>query len=208
MIIPCQLCSIPIDGLERLLYYRRDNRFDIPTASIVEYNWYVACGDCAQNDESLPRWQPFCGFPDDYVKFKELVDEDKPYAIWNVNKTFDWSKAYDKWKKVHLPARYKYLITFTRDPNKQIVAKWIERVRFELGRKFIQSFKATMEHVDTNIHIHALIESNKYLKKDDFKCFINNYGNIDLKKVVSNNGIEQYLSKENDMILSLEDLKI
>lgn len=75
--------------------------------------------------------------------------------------------------------------------------QWLKRVQFELGRKFVRSFKLAIEHKDSNIHAHARIVSKNLIKKSrDYKTYVNDYGFVDVRNVKYDNGTELYLEKE------------
>lgn len=120
----------------------------------------------------------------------------------------EWSHWFkNEWLPKNTPhSNHKYFITFTYNGNGTI-EDWKKRIRFELSRKFVMSFKLCIEHEDTNIHAHVILESNKYLRKErHFATFIKQYGYVDLKKVQYDNGLEQYISKEGEIIESLEKI--
>lgn len=99
----------------------------------------------------------------------------------------------------------KYFITFTWN-NSVLKSLWLSRVKFELSRKYVKSFKAVIEHADSNIHCHALLVTDQSLAKRHFSTFVKKCGFVDIKHVTSDNGIDQYGDKP--MVSSLQELKI
>jgi len=92
-----------------------------------------------------------------------------------------------------------YLVTFTRDPSVTIVNWWKQLLR----ALRLHSYKAaTIEHADSNIHCHAIIESKVNLSKDRYKAF---KSRIDFRKISTDNGVEEYLSKENGCFYTVEE---
>lgn len=112
-----------------------------------------------------------------------------------VRNPFEWLKR--KQEELNLQGKKKYFITFTKrdEINSE---KFKKRIAFELQRKHVVSFKVCFEHEDQNLHAHALVESNKYLRKNDtFKTYMRNYGFVDLQKVRNEAAVDLYLQKEN-----------
>lgn len=90
-----------------------------------------------------------------------------------------------------------YLITFTCNPNSRYTkGQWLERVVKELRRTPLSNVKATLEHVDSNIHCHALVTSTKALYKKLFKVFNDRYGYVDLRRISVDNGTQEYIEKD------------
>jgi len=92
-----------------------------------------------------------------------------------------------------------YLLTFTRNPNSRYsLDSWLDRVVTELCRKPFTDVRCSLEHVSTNIHCHALITYNSKgrLGKDKFTVFARDYGFVDLRRVNSDNGVIEYISKD------------
>lgn len=90
-----------------------------------------------------------------------------------------------------------YLMTFTRNPNSRYSKEsWLERVKKELSKNFIEEFAAALEHKDTNIHCHACVKTTKLITKREFKVFIRDYGFVDLRRVNDDNGVVPYISKD------------
>jgi len=92
-----------------------------------------------------------------------------------------------------------YLLTFTRDPSVSTYNWWKQLLR----ALRLHSYKAaTIEHIDSNIHCHAIVESKFNLYKGSYKAF---KSRIDFRKISTDNGVEDYLSKENGCFYSLEE---
>lgn len=92
---------------------------------------------------------------------------------------------------------YKYLVTFTRNENGRYTKKeWLDRVCKELRRKAFSLAVGELEHIDTNIHCHAVIETGKAVHKSLFKVFIRDYGFVDLRRINIDNGVQTYIEKE------------
>ena len=96
-----------------------------------------------------------------------------------------------------------YLLTLTRDPS---VTKdyWFKRVCGVLSRKFVVSFQASLEHINENIHCHVYCHSSKYLRKRDFQKFP---GFVKIDKITKDNGITDYISKENKIFTDIITLQ-
>lgn len=92
---------------------------------------------------------------------------------------------------------YYYLLTFTRNPNsKYQKSEWFKRILKELGRQSFSQVKANLEHIDTNIHCHSIVSSNKPISKTLFKVFQRDYGFVDLRRIVVDNGVDAYIVKD------------
>lgn len=106
-----------------------------------------------------------------------------------------------EWYKRSIKARKrfdgtKYLLTFTRNPNsKYTFDDWIHRIQLELSKNFIVDHSCCLENLDTNVHVHSIIEVNKPIAKNQFKVFQRDYGYVDLRRVNVDNGVEQYITK-------------
>lgn len=96
------------------------------------------------------------------------------------------------------PARnYKYLITFTRNPNARYsLHAWFARIRFECQKAFVVECQCAVEHRETNIHVHSLIISNKKITKREYKVFIRDFGFVDVRILKTDNGVKAYIEKE------------
>lgn len=100
----------------------------------------------------------------------------------------------------------KYFVTFTKDPSKGTpISEWKDAVEKQLSKKWFAHWVAVYEHEDTNIHCHALITPEHNLHKDHFKMFAQKYGYVDVKRVHNDNGITEYMQKENKIFKNLAD---
>lgn len=99
-----------------------------------------------------------------------------------------------------------YFLTFTWNPNWNL-SFMPDAIKKSLDRTNIQLLKAAIEHIDSNIHVHAYINftGKGKLQKANFKSYVNRVGNIDIKKVRKDNGVSTYLDKE-DAYYSVSDL--
>lgn len=92
-----------------------------------------------------------------------------------------------------------YFITFTSN-NKVSVEAFKYGIVKQLEREIFSKVKYSFEHEDTNIHCHAYVTATHTINKDNFKSTIRKYGNMDIKHIKVDNGIEEYMSKENEVI--------
>lgn len=97
---------------------------------------------------------------------------------------------------------HKYFVTFTYNPqtNRE---DFIPAVIQQLKRPGIhKSAHYVVEHPDTNIHIHALIESQPgvAITPERYKSHIRKHGLVDVRRIKNDNGIADYMSKENKPI--------
>ena len=89
----------------------------------------------------------------------------------------------------------KYLLTFTKKPEVPTQI-WANRIISQLDRSNIHNFiSGALEHITTNIHCHAYVESPR-ISKDDYRAFSRNYGFVDVRQIKVDNGIEDYTQKE------------
>jgi len=79
--------------------------------------------------------------------------------------------------------KYIYLVTFTvKDVASIGEAEIYVRDRINLG--YVEMVKYSIEHKDTNPHIHAIIYSRSPLQKSiHFKHYMNRFGFVDFKSV-------------------------
>lgn len=99
--------------------------------------------------------------------------------------------------------RLEYLVTFTKSPQLSF-SDWLHSLQKQLKKKFILSYKAGVEHLDTNPHCHVLMESKERITKrkfSKFPCF------IDLRRVKVDNGVEDYIGKESPVLHSFLEIK-
>lgn len=102
------------------------------------------------------------------------------------------------------PDGYRYFITFSPDPKKlekHGLEAWKACLRKQLDKTCITSFKAAYEHKETNIHLHAIVNANRQLVKRNFKVHMTKFGFVDLKSVRYDNGMEEYITKETDILI-------
>lgn len=92
-----------------------------------------------------------------------------------------------------------YLLTFTSN-EKLPKESFKHAVIKQLEREIFSKVKYVFEHEDTNIHCHAYVTATHTLNKDNFKSHIRKYGNMDLRHIKTDNGIDEYISKENTPI--------
>lgn len=92
---------------------------------------------------------------------------------------------------------YIYFVTWSRMPSVPL-DQWQKAVTRELHKKWIVSFKAVCEHMNTNIHVHALCHSHYKKSHRDFKLFARKFGYVDIKQVQVDHGIDDYISKDQE----------
>lgn len=103
--------------------------------------------------------------------------------------------------------RFEYFLTFTKIeevPREKFVA----RIKFEMSRTFVKSFMLAFEHIETNLHAHAKIVSTKYLDNQTFQTYTKHIGFLKWNCVNTDNGIKEYLEKENNIITDVDSIKI
>ncbi len=90
-----------------------------------------------------------------------------------------------------------YLLTLTIDPTKD-KTEFVPQLDRILNRQTITFVKGAVEHVDANLHVHLLLvyTLKQRLRKENFKTYQRKVGNIDLKRVIKDNGISDYFDKE------------
>lgn len=92
---------------------------------------------------------------------------------------------------------FSYLITFTRNPNSRYsLHDWKKRIAKEVSRKTFSQQHLTIEHPDTNIHVHAVVKANKAISNTLFKVFSRDYGWVDVRRIRTDNGVLDYIAKE------------
>jgi len=95
-----------------------------------------------------------------------------------------------------------YILTFTRDPKKNVPdTKWKDAAFKQIHKTWFQRpIKYVYEHEDTNLHMHAHVKTTgRYIGKDNFKMFEREYGLVMIREVGKDNGIQGYFEKENDI---------
>jgi len=133
----------------------------------------------------------YFGIPPHYHESQEWKD----LSDYMLNNTDILQQAIMYSKK---PVTTKYLVTFTRNPNTlKTVKEWKQAVEKQLSKTWFKNWDAVYEHESTNIHCHALIEPEHNITATNFTSFIKQYGKVDIVRVTHDNGIQQYMSKEN-----------
>lgn len=159
------------------------------------------CIQCLHNwNEQLPNNGPSNSAP------SEISHEEMEYITAHLLEMAPTcsNTTMEKWLKQRMtPSRnavsgYVYLVTFTRNPNSRFTkTQWRLRVRLELHKGYLSSGICVEEHPDTNIHVHARIQTNRAISKNQhFRTFERDYGSIDLKRVKVDNGVANYFTKE------------
>lgn len=97
----------------------------------------------------------------------------------------------------------RYFMTFTRDPSNGTKLAWFDLLMKALRQSVHQFQSGTIEHMDKNIHCHAYVTSKYNLSKDRYKLFSKHHS-MNIKKVNHDNGVVNYMTKENDPIDSLD----
>jgi len=98
----------------------------------------------------------------------------------------------------------KYFVTFTKNPKAEhSVVEWKAAVHKQLDRVWYDECIAVFEHPDSNIHCHALItpRPGQRCHVDNYKMFREKYGHVDVRAVHKDNGITEYMSKENKIFI-------
>lgn len=151
---------------------------------------------CWENVVDPPKYKP----PEGHLPEVKLSKTD---YVEIRNNPESWLQ--NKLKTIKNKNNHTYFITFTKAKDVSDDT-FIKRLKFELKRKFVKSFKCVIEHKDSNIHAHVLLDSNKHLKKDTFKTYIKSVGLIDLKNAKFDNGITEYMEKENKIFENVQDI--
>lgn len=111
------------------------------------------------------------------------------------------SKQGRSWWKGRKPKANTFLLTFTRDPKTtRPVAQWEDATIKQLKKTWFTKVKYVFEHKDTNIHCHAYVQADRHIHQSNFKMYMREFGHVDIKIVGEDNGIEEYMSKENPII--------
>jgi len=96
-----------------------------------------------------------------------------------------------------------YIVTFTTDPQKRYrndLELFQREVEGQLKRKNIAEAMYSIEHIKSNMHAHCFIKClGRALNNPltDWKFMHNKVGMVQVEPVGRNNGVEQYLQKEN-----------
>lgn len=105
----------------------------------------------------------------------------------------------------------KYLLTFTREPDTPLEI-WFQRLVVALGTKLFLTMHCSIEHIETNIHCHALV-TTKYanLSRDKFKAWCKGAKNparlLDIRKIKHDNGCIEYIQKETKEFDNLKEFE-
>lgn len=99
--------------------------------------------------------------------------------------------------KARKRTNYFYFLTFTwnNSVDKTLFKQAVEK---QLTRSIILTGRYSFEHEDTNIHCHAYVQTNHRLSKANFASHSRKYGFVDIKRVTKDNGVNSYMSKENE----------
>lgn len=108
---------------------------------------------------------------------------------------------------------FRYLVTFTRNPNSRFsLEQWLVRIRKECMKSFIIKAACALEHPESNIHVHVCMETSKAISNKSqtspFKVFSRDYGFVDVRRIVVDNGVEDYISKEYGSSVSPQHLEL
>lgn len=93
-----------------------------------------------------------------------------------------------------------YLITFTHNQTTD-KALFRAAVIKQLNRSIFLKVRFAEEHKDTNYHIHAICTSKFNLNKTNFESHSRKHGHVDVRHVTEDNGLDEYISKENEIII-------
>ena len=99
--------------------------------------------------------------------------------------------------------KWTFLVTFTKSPNIEF-KDWLVALSKQLRKKFVISYKAGVEHLDTNPHCHVLMECTEKISKRKFSifpCF------VDCRRVHVDNGVEDYIGKESPVLNNFSEIK-
>lgn len=104
------------------------------------------------------------------------------------------------WKTPPKPKLHnEYFVTFTHSDKKSTKEEFKKTVIHKITtRTTWKDYVYCFEHEDTNIHCHALLNcgSNR-INETNFKTIVRDHGKVHWQTVSTDNGIEQYISKEN-----------
>lgn len=102
------------------------------------------------------------------------------------------------------PKSITYFLTITCAIPKQ---QWYTKLLKLLGSKQFIAFDASIEHIQSNIHCHVkVITKYANLSKDKFKAWYKEKnGLIDIRRILKDNGIQDYQSKENPSFNNLRE---
>ena len=100
-----------------------------------------------------------------------------------------------------------YLLTLTCDNKVATKLEWFDDVIDALELKMFNFLAASIEHIDSNIHCHACVSSHNNIDKSRFKKFIKKH-RIDVRKISIDNGVSEYIGKENPSFDNILDFKL
>lgn len=137
---------------------------------------------------------------------KNLQDGDDTEWVNTYIPRSDFHKAFRKALKGTKLKKYIYMVTFTLNPTihpdvddtlELEVADYIEKQAIRSALKITRFEYVKEHHKSGRPHWHALIETNKPLKKDRFNYYCKKYGAIDIakNKAQQNTEILNYISK-------------
>ena len=99
----------------------------------------------------------------------------------------------------------KFFITFTKRPDVRFEFFKLKVVD-QLKREVFMRGKYAFEHVSTNAHCHAYVESPYNLCRGTFKSMEKHCGFVDVRRVGVDNGVDEYISKEGEYVF-FENIK-
>lgn len=147
---------------------------------------------CARFKSIVERFAPNYSDHPDF----SLADFEHNLTIMSV---FNQANAH---KKSVSGSSHKYLITFTHAPTLSTKEQFKASVIKQLARAIFSFTEHVFEHEDTNIHCHAICESRFTLNATNFKSHATKHGFVQVKTVKQDNGLSDYINKENPSELS------
>lgn len=140
------------------------------------------------NDSSV---FPILAHPD-YIRTPEIQ--------WLIEDPMGWLQFHQtqqKKKQSRFEGTQSYLVTFSYNPNSRYdKIKWLKRIEKEIHKRFITNCVYAIEHIDTNIHCHVAMDTNKPISIREFKVFARDYGYVDIRRIKTDNGVADYFVKE------------
>jgi len=102
----------------------------------------------------------------------------------------------------------RHLITFTRNPNSNYsVEQFKQSCEHQIARNLFACVKYTSEHHDTNIHYHAWVTTKYSITIKRFEAHSKKHGTVNVQPPGTDNGIDSYFSKENEIIYLVDSQK-
>lgn len=146
-------------------------------------------------------------------RLQEIDDDDRyglleAYQMVKDISPIQFGKYSKKFWELNKPREIVYqMFTFTTDPAHKDLKAQEEYIISILKRKEnlqIHSLYYVKEHFDTNPHFHVVIGSTRSIPPDAFKTY-KKYGFVQKSKKSSlnDNGLQDYLEKENKPIILL-----